>query len=138
MGFVRAGFRSDTNLKDHEGDLIALRYSRIINNVLVNIPANEVTGEAARSEVQNVLSADLYVFGPTGATGKLKGQTLVFQQMIAQELTGRPDDWHIGVLTRTAQRSDESRSVYTLEAPSKDPDRTFDAAEKLLTESGLA
>lgn len=138
MGFVRAGFRSDTNLKEHLGELIAIRFTRVAENITTHIPENKETKEAARDEVRDVVVGEYWTFGPTGATGKFKGETLVYQQLLAEQIQARPGDWHIGVLTQSEQKADSTRSVYTLEQPAKNPEATFSAVEKLVTEAGMA
>lgn len=140
MGFIRAGMRADSNLKDHKDKLIALQWAGVATKVPVDIPANKATKEPARSEERDVVRARLYTFVPGESetlVAKYEGETLVFQAVIARDLDTKKSDTHIGVLTETAQRSDESRSVYTLAAPSANPEAVFSAAENALRAIGI-
>lgn len=129
MGFIRAGLRSEITLPELTGELIALQYAGVANNITTNVPTDDGDLEEV---TQDVVRARVVRFSNDGSNPKHLGETLVFQTQIASELMSRPSDWFGGVLEKIPQRNRTDRTVYVLNAPAEDAVRIFDRMEEAL------
>ena len=137
MGVRRMGQRSSVNLNQLVDRFVGLKYIGIAQNVTLDIPANKATGEKARKDTADRVRALLVEFSDDGANMVVHGEILVLQTLVARELEADQENWLVGVFQRTTQIGDASRTVYSLGAPSENPEAAFDLAEAGLRAAGL-
>lgn len=130
MGLIRSGLRSDKRITELMGTFVAMKFIGWARNIESEVPERgKVT--------QDVVRARVVVYNPDGSGGTELGETLVYPQVLARELTENQQHWISGILTEEEQRSDSSRSVIVLTPPENDPEAAFDRVEADLKERGL-